>query len=276
MTDKWVPHPRRAFVFAPRVGVHEPTPAQNQGQEKLAIVIPSLREAENLPRLLRRVGATLSNLEIPCEILVVDDDSRDGTREIVSAFAREDTRVRLLVRLGERGLSGAILHGWQHTDATILGVMDADGQHPPELLPNLLATIAAGHDLAIGSRYTSAGSRGAWNPFRWLISSAAICAARPLQPRCLSVRDPLSGFFLVRRRCVENLPFQPTGFKLLLEILVRGRVRSLEELPFVFGRRGAGRSKVSLRVAWDYLALLARLYSARFKGTRIQQAPSGN
>ncbi len=126
-------------------------------REKLALVIPALREAENLRLLLGRVRAVLSRLEIAFEIVVVDDDSRDGTDEIVTAVAFEDTRVRLLVRTGQRGLSGAVLHGWRHTDATILGVMDADGQHPAEAVPELVTAILAGRDLAIGSRYVQPG-----------------------------------------------------------------------------------------------------------------------
>jgi dolichol-phosphate mannosyltransferase len=233
--------------------------------EKLAIVIPALREAENLRGLLNHARAVLAGLPIHYEILVVDDDSQDGTAEMVSTSAREDERVRLLVRTGERGLSGAILHGWRHSNATILGVMDADGQHPPELMLQLLARINDGCDLAVGSRYAKGASRGSWNPFRALFSVAAIWAAQPLQARRRRVQDPLSGIFLVRRHCVENILFQPTGFKLLLEILVRGRIRSVEEVPFAFARRRAGRSKVSLKVAWDYLALLGRLYWTRLK-----------
>jgi dolichol-phosphate mannosyltransferase len=196
-------------------------------------------------------------------VIVVDDDSRDGTEEVVSAAASEDARVRLLVRHGHRGLSGAVLQGWRHTDATILGAMDADCQHPPDILPNLIASIASGQDLAIASRYVH-GSRPGWNPIRQLLSFAAITAARPLQQVSARVTDPLSGFFLVRRQCIENILFQASGFKLLLEILVRGPLDRVEEIPFVFGARHAGRSKMSAKVAGDYLGLLGRLYWERF------------
>ena len=242
-------------------------------REKLALVIPALREAENLRLLLDRVRAVLWRLEIAFEIVVVDDDSRDGTHEIVSAIAVEDTRVRLLVRTGERGLSGAVVHGWRHTDATILGVMDADGQHPAEAVPELVTAILSGRDLVIGSRYIQPDRRKGWHPFRGLVSAAGTLATRPLQT---GVRDPLSGFFVVRRHCVESMFFQPTGFKLLLEILVRGRIGSVEEVPFAFGGRMAGRSKLSMRVAWAYLALLFRLYCARLGIARIPQPSSGD
>lgn len=255
--------------------VEEQSAVQMRVGEKLAVIIPALEEAENLGGLLCRVRDALKHVEIPWEVMVVDDDSRDGTEEIVSTIAREDPRVRLLERRGAKGLSGAIVHGWRHTDATILGVMDADGQHPAEVLPALLASIRAGQDLAIGSRY-AIGGRSGWNPIRWLISMAAISVARPLQPVWLRVRDPLSGFFMVRRHCVENVVFQTTGFKLLLEILVRGRIDSVQEIPFVFGRRRAGRSKVSLKVGCDYLKLIARLYRVRMRVARVPQTSSGD
>jgi dolichol-phosphate mannosyltransferase len=242
-------------------------------REKLALIIPTLREAENLRLLLGDVRAVLSRLEIDFEIVVVDDDSRDGTQEIVSAAACEDARVRLLVRTGERGLSGAVVHGWRHTDATILGVMDADGQHPAEAVAELMTAILGGRDLAIGSRYIQPDNGKCWHPFRGLLSAAAILATRPLNT---GVADPLSGFFVVRRHCVENMLFRPTGFKLLLEILVCGRIGSVEEVPFAFARRRSGRSKLNLRVAWDYLALLVRLYCARLGIARIPQPSSGD
>jgi dolichol-phosphate mannosyltransferase len=233
-------------------------------QEKLALVIPTLCEAENIGGLLNQIRSVLDPLETPYEILVVDDDSGDGTGDVVSAIAKQDPRVRLLVRKGERGLSGAILHGWRNTDAAILGVMDADLQHPPELLPKLLSAIQGGRDLVIGSRYTPGGDLGKWNPARKLLSAAAVWVTWPLQRSRLRAKDPMSGFFLVRRSCLDQVPFQQSGFKLLLEVLVRGHIRSVEEVPFAFGLRYRGASKANFKVAVDYARLLARLYAARF------------
>jgi dolichol-phosphate mannosyltransferase len=235
-----------------------------RAREKLALVIPTLCEAGNIGGLLDHVRSVLDPLEIPYEILVVDDDSRDGTGEVVSAIALEDPRVRLLVRKGERGLSGAVLYGWQRTDAAILGVMDADLQHPPELLPQLLSAILAGRDLVIGSRYTPGGGLGEWNPARKFISAAAVWVTWPIQRAGIRAKDPMSGFFLVRRHCLEQVMFQPTGFKLLLDVLVRGRIQSIEEVPFIFGQRYRGASKANFKVAWEYARLLARLYAGRF------------
>jgi dolichol-phosphate mannosyltransferase len=141
--------------------------------------------------------------------------------------------------------------------------MDADLQHPPELLPQLLATILDGRDIAIGSRYTPGGEVGSWNPVRKLLSVAAVWVTWPLQKAGLRAKDPMSGFFLVRRRCLEQINFQRSGFKLLLEVLVRGRIRSVAEIPFAFGSRYSGASKAGFKVGWDYARLLARLYAVR-------------
>jgi dolichol-phosphate mannosyltransferase len=238
----------------------------NSAAGKFALVIPTLCEAENIGGLLEHVRQVLDPLKISYEILIVDDDSSDGTGAVVSAISAKDPRVRLLVRKGQRGLSGAILYGWKNTDADVLGVMDADLQHPPELLPKLVAAIQRGRDVAIGSRYTPGGETGSWNPVRKLLSAAAVWVTWPLQKKNARAQDPMSGFFMVRRHSLEQIDFMPTGFKLLLEVLVRGQIESIEEVPFAFGLRYRGASKANFKVGVDYAKLLGRLYKGKMLG----------
>lgn len=240
------------------------TGTEGSVQEKLALIIPTLREAANIRGVLDHTRSVLDPVGIRYEIIVVDDDSDDGTAEIVSAIAREDPRVRLIVRKGAKGVAGATLLGWRSTDATILGEMDADLQHPPDLLPVLISAVLEGHDAAIGSRYAEGGSLGDWNPARKFISAAALWVAMPVQKKQIRAKDPTSGFFLVRRECVDQIEFQQTGFKLLLDVLVRGRVRSIKEVPFTFRGRDLGASKATFKVACEYGGLLVKLYWARF------------
>ena len=242
---------------------------------RLALVIPTFNEAGNIARALDLARAALDSASIAYELIVVDDGSADDTAEIVAAASAQDPRIRLIVRKGQRGLSGAILDGWRHSGANLLGVMDADLQHPPELLPALFRAISAGNDIAIGSRYTPGGGIGGWNLVRKLLSSVAVWATWPLQTRGLRAHDPMSGFFMVRRECVEAIPFQRAGFKLLLDILIRGRVSSLEEVPFSFGLRTADQSKANFRVGWDYFRLLARLYARKLGFVRQKRVCVG-
>jgi dolichol-phosphate mannosyltransferase len=226
----------------------------------LALVIPTLREANNIRPLLRRIRAALDSQCLAYEVIVVDDDSGDGIETIVAEIAGEDPRIRCVVRSHERGLAGAVLRGWSETDAAFLAVMDADLQHPPELLPKLWSQLEAGADLVVGSRYTCGGSLRGWTPVRQIISRIAVWMTRPIQRSGIRVCDPMSGFFMVRRACIERIELQKTGFKILLEILARAEIRSVVEVPFPFGRRHAGTSKASFRVAFEYVALLMRLY----------------
>lgn len=233
-------------------------------RETLALIIPTLNEAQNIRNVLNRVRSVLDPVGIDYEILVVDDDSSDGTGEIVSAIGLEDPRVRLIVRKGAKGVAGATLLGWENTDASIVGAMDADLQHPPELVPALVAEILAGHDVAIGSRYADGGSLGNWNLPRKLLSNAALWVAMPVQRKQIRAKDPTAGYFLVRRECIDQIQFQRTGFKLLLDVLVRGHIRSIKEIPYTFESRHHGASKATFKVACEYAGLLARLYWERF------------
>lgn len=233
------------------------------GAMTLALVVPTVNEEGNISQLIDRARSVLDSQKIPFEIVVVDDDSLDRTAAVVKAISQDDPRIKLLVRKGERGLSGAVLDGWRQTNAEILGVIDADLQHPPELLPRLYEAVASGSDLAIGSRYTPGGGIGDWNVIRKLLSSAAVWATWPLQKRGARAHDPMSGFFMVRRQCVEQVPFQRSGFKLLLDVLIRSRIRSVREIPFEFGVRTEGESKANFKVGWDYAKLLLRLYARK-------------
>jgi dolichol-phosphate mannosyltransferase len=141
--------------------------------------------------------------------------------------------------------------------------MDADLQHPPELLAQLWQALQTGVDLAVASRYVSRDGRPRWSRFRHLVSQIAILLTLPLQLPAIRIHDPMSGFFMVRRRCIQGVPLQTKGFKILLEILVRGDIRSVVEIPFTFGRRHAGKSKAGLRVGVEYLALLWNLRKQR-------------
>lgn len=227
---------------------------------RLALIIPTLREASNIRPLLLRVRAALDRCDVAYEVIVVDDESRDGIDQAVAEIAGEDPRIRLIVRRGEHGLAGAVMRGWAETDAELLAVMDADLQHPPEVLPRLLAELEAGADLVVGSRYAQGGDLRGWKPLRHFVSRMAVWMTLPVQRAGRRARDPMSGFFMVRRACIEGVPLQRSGFKILLEILACGEIRSVAEVPFTFGRRYAGASKANLRVAFDYLVLLVRLY----------------
>ena len=232
--------------------------------DKLGLVIPTLNEEANIGTLLDRVRLVLNGLKIDYELIVVDDDSTDDTGALVREYSKSDARIRLLVRVGARGLAGAVLCGWDQTDANLLGVIDADLQHPPELLPALLAAIRDGRDLAIASRYSAGNGTAGWNPVRRAVSRLGTWITVPLQKPGIRVRDPLSGFFMLRRTCIAGVQLQPEGFKLLLEILVRGNIRSVAEIPYHFGRRYAGKSKANFRVGLDYVQLLGRLSRSAF------------
>jgi dolichol-phosphate mannosyltransferase len=228
-------------------------------RQKLGLVIPTLNEAGNIPTLLNRIRQSLASVPVQCEIIVVDDDSQDGTAEVVSQYAERDPLVRLLIRKGKRGLAGAVIHGWEHTDSNLLGVIDADLQHPPEVLPQLLEPVLDGTDIAIASRYANGNGASEWNKLRLWISRCGTLATAPLQKKDLRIKDPLSGFFIVRRDCIDGLQLQPEGFKILLEILVKGRIQKAVEVPFHFGTRHSGKSKADIKVALQYFTLLGKL-----------------
>jgi dolichol-phosphate mannosyltransferase len=224
---------------------------------RVTVVVPTLNEAGNIDPLVARLSAAFGPGG-DWEVLFVDDDSRDATAaEIERLSALFPTRV--IVRKGERGLGTAVLRGIASTDAPIVVVMDADLSHPPEVAPALAAAVASGADVAIGSRYVPGGGTEGWSPLRLRLSRGATLLARGLT----GARDPMAGFFAIRRSLLDGVPMKVEGYKILLEILARARPARVDEIPIQFAPRHAGESKVSFGTSIAYLKQLVRLYAVR-------------
>jgi dolichol-phosphate mannosyltransferase len=226
----------------------------------ISIVIPTYNEAAVIEETLRRASAALRGTGEGFELIVVDDSSADGTAERAESLAGE-LPVRVLRRPGRLGLATAVLDGWAAARGKILGVMDADLQHPPEVLRALVAALRQNNaDLAIASRYVSGGGSSDWTWRRRAISRSATHLAATVLPLTLAtVGDPMSGMFLVRSAALEGAQLNPLGYKILLEVLAKARYHTLVEVPYIFLERGHGSSKLGPRQYFEYLLHLARL-----------------
>ena len=223
---------------------------------ELAIVVPTFKERENVPRLVARLRALLAGHD--WEAIFVDDNSPDGTAELVRQIGEGDRRIRCIRRIGRRGLAGACLEGMLATQARYVAVMDADLQHDETVLLPMLEKLRSGTlDLVVATRYAEDGSAASFGRRRAWISNLGTRLARLVTGVELS--DPMSGFFMMRRELVEELAprLTPEGFKILFDIVAtaRGRLR-IAEIPFVFGVREQGESKLDARVAVEYAALV--------------------
>jgi dolichol-phosphate mannosyltransferase len=245
--------PAGPFIVAPQ-------PHGNPGV-KLSMVIPTYNEARNIAELLNLLGSVLeAELGGAYELIVVDDDSPDGTWKIAGDLAGRDSRIKVLRRIGERGLATAVVRGWQVARGEVLGVIDGDLQHPPKVAAELWSAVARGADMAVASRRVKGGGVDRWNLWRRMSSRGAQLIGVALLPEVTgSVSDPMSGFFLVRRSVLEGVPLSPCGFKILLEVLGRARPCRVAEVGYVFCCREDGASKATLRVFLDYLLQLLRL-----------------
>ena len=227
----------------------------------VSIVVPTLREAANIPTLAARIHDALAGSGVEWELLLVDDDSGDGSEQIVADLARR-LPVRMEVRRNApRDLSRAVLHGLRLARFDRVVVMDADLSHPPERIGDLLAALDRDGDMAVGSRYVPGGHVDrSWGWARRLNSRVATLLALPLV-RCT---DPMSGFFATDRRNLPDLErLHPIGYKIGLELMVRGRLR-VAEVPIDFVDRDLGSSKMDWRQQVNYLRHLYRLYLDRY------------
>jgi dolichol-phosphate mannosyltransferase len=238
--------------------VHKVIPA---GRETtIDVIVPTYREADNIPLLIERLHALRRALSEPLELTIVDDDSRDGTAEIIERLNLP--WVRLIVRTADRGLSAAVLEGLRRTTGDVIVVMDADLSHPPEAIPSMLEKLSNGSDFVVGSRYVEGGvTDDDWGLFRWLNSRAATFLARPFT----SINDPMSGFFALRRSTFAGADaLNPIGYKIGLELMVKCRCRHVAEVPIAFADRIHGESKLSLREQLRYLRHIRRLFIYRY------------
>ena len=239
-----------------------------QGVE-LTVVVPTFNERDNIEVLLARLDAALRG--IAWEVVYVDDDSPDGTADRIRALARNDPRIRCVQRIGRRGLSTAVIEGMLASSAPYLAVIDADLQHDERLLPRMLAAIKDEDlDVVVGSRHIAGGDVGEWDRRRVTISNIAARLARLVIAADLA--DPMSGFFMLSRpafeRAVRRLSGQ--GFKILLDLFASTPVAyRFKEIPYVFGQRLHGESKLDSLVVWEYLMLLLDKLVGRYVPARF-------
>ena len=228
---------------------------------KVSLIIPTYNERLNIGILLKHVYEVLKDTGHSFEVIVVDDDSPDGTWHVVQEMMSEYPNLRVLRRLHERGLARAVVLGWQEAQGEILAVMDGDLQHPPETLVSLIEALEKQKaDIAVASRHVRGGGVSKWNVLRRGISWGATLAASWLLPGTLAtVRDPMSGYFALRRSVIEGCTLKPEGYKILLEVLGRGQYRTVVEVPYVFIERRQGHSKLGLRQYREFVTHLLLL-----------------
>jgi dolichol-phosphate mannosyltransferase len=225
----------------------------------LSVVVPTYNERENVAPLVKRLNEALAKID-HYEIIFVDDNSPDSTAEAIMEVSKVDPRVKLILRKNRRGLATAIIDGIRASKGRYVVVMDADLQHPPEVIPLMLkAAEENGADVVVASRYTKGGGTEGWSPIRRLISWGATVIARLLVPESRRTTDPMSGFFMIRRGTISIEGANPTGYKALLEILYRNPQAKVVDVPYIFSRRLSGKSKLGAKAILDYLWHVIRI-----------------
>ncbi|MDQ2993204.1 MAG: polyprenol monophosphomannose synthase [Candidatus Eremiobacteraeota bacterium] len=234
------------------------------GNYPFSFVIPTYNEAGGIEKLLRAVDGVFKANDLDGEIVVVDDNSPDGTGAIVDRLSAE-LPVRCLHRPGKLGLSSGVIDGWKfaRSESLAVGCMDGDFSHDSAIVPKMVEALASGkYGLAIGSRYVPGGGIVNWPKRRIFTSKVACMLARPLTP----INDITSGFLLVRRDALDGVVLDPIGFKIGLEVVAKAHYGKALEIPYVFTDRIVGESKLNQREIFNYLKQLRKLYATRFFG----------
>jgi dolichol-phosphate mannosyltransferase len=199
---------------------------------KLSLVIPTYNEKENIQKLIKKIQEEFKENKINGEIIIVDDNSPDGTGKILEDLKKKQKNLKVIHRSGKLGLSSAVLEGWKIADGEVLGVMDADLSHPPEKIKELFE---------------------GWNLKRKLMSKTATLLSRVYT----KVKDPMTGYFMVKKEVIKNVDLNPKGFKILLEVIIKGNYRNIKEIPITFINRVEGKSKAGTKEIFYYLQNLA-------------------
>lgn len=232
------------------------------------MVVPTYNECDRLGTLLEQVFETCRDCGLRVRVVVVDDNSADGTGAIADEWAGR-ANVQVIHRPGKLGLGSAVLEGFAIAETDVVGVMDADLSHPAALIPALYSAIASSNlDMVVASRYVASGGTRAWSFGRFLLSRVGCWLSLPLTP----VRDPMSGFFLIRRERATGFQASTRGFKIGLELLVRAHPRRVAEVGYIFVNREAGESKMSWGEGLRFLRQLVRLYAYSCSGASMRPA----
>ena len=240
---------------------------ESEPSPQLSIVIPTYNEAENIVHLIESIKSNIGN-SVQAEIIVVDDNSPDGTGVLMDDYIKNKSltqngsflNVKVIHRKQKTGLIQAILEGVSNAKGNQVLVMDADFSHPPEIIPKMIETSQKnGDSIIIASRYTDGGSIKGWSLKRRLLSLGANHIARH-GLNVPNVKDPMSGFFAFPRKLIENTSFNTKGYKILLELLVKERHAKIIEVPYVFTDRKSGKSKMSFGIIFDFVHSVWQLY----------------
>ena len=226
-----------------------------------SLVIPTYQESKNIARIVRIISNLLDEiLPYNYELIVVDDNSPDRTWQVAQNLLTEYPQLQVIRRLQEQGLATAVIRGWQAARGQVLGVIDGDLQHPPELLLKLLQAIGQGSDLAVASRHVEQGGVSDWSITRRFLSRGAQTLGLIILPEVIGrVSDPMSGYFLIRRHAIAQQKLNPVGYKILIEVLGQGNIDKISEVGYIFQERQEGESKVTLKQYVEYLQHLFRL-----------------
>lgn len=228
---------------------------------KLSLVIPTFNERSNIEDLLRRLVSVLNKFcPDQYELIIVDDNSPDKTWELAERLKILFPSLRVVRRINEYGLATAVIRGWQISKGKFIGVIDADLQHPPELLPDLMEKLENGAELAIASRYTKGGFIKSWNWFRFFLSQTAKLICLLILPEVgLRVSDPMSGYFIINRQAISEIPMNPIGYKILIEIISKSQIKYIEEVGYFFQNRTKETSNASYIQSIEYILHLLKL-----------------